>query len=179
MSAFGGKVLARREADELCFLVVGKVTSHHSPAMRQYAEEGLSRGATKIQVNLSECTYCDSTFLGTLLHLKRRFDAHGPEAFRFVCPSTQFRQMLAQIGAERLFCIVEQATTTDMETTWQQLEDNVDRVGTRCFKQNVVEAHQELANAGGSLGQRFAPLAEAVTRELDAQESQHTERKPS
>ena len=181
MSAFGGRVLARREADELCLLVVGKVTSHHSPAMRQYAEEGLSRGATKIQVNLCECTYCDSTFLGTLLHLKRRFDPHGPEAFRFVCPSAQFRQMLAQIGAERLFCIVEQATTTDMETTWQQLEDNVDRLGARCFKQNVVEAHQELANAGGSLGQRFGPLAEAVRRELDAEESQsqHTERRPS
>jgi anti-anti-sigma factor len=179
MSVFSGKVLARREADELCFLVVGKVTSHHSPAMRQYAEEGLAQGATRVQVDLHDCMYCDSTFLGTLLQLQRRFDSHGQKAFRLVCPSAPLRQMLAQIGAERLFCIVEEATTTGMQTTWQQLEDNLDRVGELCFKQNVVEAHKELANAGGALGQRFGPLAEAVSRELESPRRHHTERKPS
>jgi anti-anti-sigma factor len=172
MTGFSGKVLARREADALCFLVVGKVTCHHSPAMRQYAEEGLAAGARTIQVDVSDCTYCDSTFLGTLLQLKRRCESHDQDAFRLVCPSAEFQQMLSQIGAARLFCIVEQAPPSDMQTTWQQLEDNVDRVGAVCFKQNVVDAHQELAKAGGALGQRFGPLAEAVSRELEDERRQ-------
>lgn len=172
MAALAGKVLARREGDELSFLVVGKVTCHHSPALRQYAEEGLQSGATSVQVDLRDCSYCDSTFLGTLLALKRRFDPAGNGKFRLVCPSATFRQMLAQIGAERLFYITNEANAPDIQTTWQQLADSVDRIAARRFKQNVVEAHQELASAGGPLAQRFAPLAEAVRRELDAERGQ-------
>ena len=173
MTACNGKVLARQEADELCFLVVGRVTCHHSPALRQYAEEGLHRGATRIQVDLSDCTYCDSTFLGTLLQLKYRCDGKSKDLFRLVCPSAEFRQMLTQIGAERLFCIVERESALEMQSTWQQLKDDVDRDGTTHFKQNIVEAHQTLAKAGGALGQRFGPLAEAVTREFENQRPGH------
>jgi anti-anti-sigma factor len=175
MTVLGGKVLARQESDTLCFLVVGKVTCHHSPALHQYAEEGLVRGAKRIHVDLRDCVYCDSTFLGTLLQLKRRCDRDNPDAFRLVCPSAQFRQMLAQIGAERLFQIVDHATT-DTQTTWQQLDDDVDRVGALRFKQNVVDAHQELAKAGGALGQRFGPLAEAVRSEFEIQQSQNQQK---
>jgi len=173
MSALHGKVLARRDGDDLCFLVVGKVTCHHSPALREYAEEGLRHGATSVQVDLRDCSYCDSTFLGTLLQLKRRFDSCSPGTFRLVCPSAPLRQMLAQIGAERLFCIADEGAATDLQTTWQQLADTVDHAAARRFKQNVVEAHQELANAGGALGQRFAPLAEAVSQELDLDHEPH------
>jgi anti-anti-sigma factor len=176
MTALDGKVLARQEADELCFLVIGKVTCHHSPALRQFAEEGLARGATRIQVDLRDCTYADSTILGTLLQLKRRCDGENGDAFRLVCPSVQFRQILTQIGAERLFRIVDQVTSGDMQTTWQQLNDNVVREGSSRFKQNVVQAHQELAKAGGVLGQRFGPLAEAMSRELEVQQGNRTER---
>jgi anti-anti-sigma factor len=179
MTAVKGKVLARQEADELCFLVVGNVTCHHSPALRQYAEEGLARGATRIQVDLRDCMYGDSTFLGTLLQLKRRCDGQNQGAFRLVCPSASFRQLLAQIGAEQLFRIVDHVTTTDIQTTWQQLNDDEIRAGSLRFKQNVVEAHQELAKSGGALGQRFGPLAEAVSRELEVHQRERTEQSPS
>jgi anti-anti-sigma regulatory factor len=162
-----GKVLARREADEICFLVVGHVTCHHSPAMLQYAEEAQACGARSVQVDLRDCTYCDSTFLGTLLQLQRLFHAHQQITFTLLLPSPAFRQMLAQIGAENLFCVVEQAPTTDIQTTWQQLGSDLDKAASSRFKRNVVEAHQELAKAGGSLAQRFGPLADAVSRELE------------
>jgi anti-anti-sigma factor len=174
MTAQSGKVLARRVASELCFLVVGRVTSHQAPALRQYVEEGLARGATRVEVDLRDCTYCDSTFLGTLLRLQRQCDAKNQGAFRLVHPSAEFRQMLAQIGAEQLFCIVDRVTTQDMEITWQHLDDGKVRVGSFRFKENVVQAHQELANAGGAIGQRFAPLAEAVSRELETQRGEAT-----
>jgi anti-anti-sigma factor len=172
MSGLNGKVLARRERDELSFLVIGRVTCHHSPALRQYAEEGMQSGASSIEVDLRDCAYCDSTFLGTLLALKRRFDPAGKGNFRLLCPSASIRQMLTQIGAERLFCIADQAAAPDIQTTWQQLADTVDRAAARRFKQNVVDAHQELANAGGALAEHFASVAEAVSRELDAEREQ-------
>jgi anti-anti-sigma regulatory factor len=167
MTAPSGKVLARREGNELTFLVVGHVTCHHCPAMRQFAEEAQACGATTIEYDLRDCTYCDSTFLGTLLTLKRSFDPREEGRVRLACPSASFRQILAQIGAARLFTIVDQVTSTDMHTTWQQLSSDVDRASSACFKRNVVEAHQELAKAGGELAKRFGPVAEAAARELD------------
>lgn len=178
MTATRGKVLARRVGDEICIWVSGQVTCQHSPAMRQYVEEGLAEGADKVHVDLRECTYCDSTFLGTLLQLKRQFDARGQDALHLISPSPEFRKLIAQIGAARLFCIVDLERSADA-ATWEELEDNVDRLGESCFKQNVVDAHQELARAGGPLAERFGPLADAVARELAVQQNQSAEGKPS
>jgi anti-anti-sigma regulatory factor len=175
MTGSSGKVLACREAGELYLLVLGRVTSHHSPAMRQYAEEGLACGAMSVEVDLRDCTHCDSTFLGTLLHLQRRWERHAKGSFRLVGPSVEVRQILAQIGAEKLFCTVNDSSRTDLQMTWQQLEDSVERVGPFRFKENVVEAHQALASAGGELAQRFGPLADSLEREIQHhQQSRHS-----
>ena len=167
MSAPGGKVLARREGTEISLLVVGHVTCHHAAALRKHGEEALATGAMSVEMDLRDCSYCDSTFLGTLLALKRRFDPDDAGRFRLVCPSSSFRQMLSQIGALHLFRIVDQASSTDMQTTWQQLTSHIDRAETARFKRNVVEAHQALAQAGGELARRFGPLADAAAKELD------------
>src|SRR5687768_12488486 len=106
MTTLSGNVLARREADEVTFLVVGQVGCHHSPAMRQYAEDSRRSGARKIAVDLQECKFCDSTFLGTLLQLSRIFQPLG--GFVLVRPSAPVRQILTQLCADRLFSIVEQ-----------------------------------------------------------------------
>jgi anti-anti-sigma factor len=167
MTAPSGKVLARRADAEITFLVVGHVTCHHASALRKYAEEAQATGAASIELDLRDCTYCDSTFLGTLLALKRQFDPGDEGRFRFACPSPAFRRMLTQIGAEHLFRIVAQASSTDMQTTWQQLTSHVDHAEIARFKRNVVEAHRELVQAGGELAQRFSPVAEAAARELE------------
>src|SRR5436190_684167 len=77
MSGSGGKVLARRVAEEVCFLVVGRVGASHCPALRQFAEDNLARGATRVQFDLRDCTHCDSTFLGTLIRMRDLSRSHG------------------------------------------------------------------------------------------------------
>lgn len=171
MSSSTGKVLARRVANEVCFLVAGRVCANQCPALRQFAEDALSCGATAILVDLRDCTHCDSTFLGTLLRFRHSLASQGPGALRLVCPSAPVRQILAQIGGDRLFDIVEYAATTPSEATWQQLADNFDCSQKMQFKQHVVEAHQALAKEGGELAKRFGPLAEAMHQEYLADQT--------
>lgn len=166
MAALSGKVLARREADEVTFLVIGKVGCHQSPGLRLYADDARRNGARRVAVDLCDCQFCDSTFLGTLLHLKRVFEPLG--GLTLVRPSAAVRQILGQLGAERLFLIAEQAPTIDIQTTWQQLDSHWEKERGKEFKTTVVEAHEELASAGGALAEKFKPLAEALRQELNA-----------
>jgi anti-anti-sigma factor len=178
MSSPSGKVFARRLGDEVTFLVTGNVTCHHSPAMRKFAEESITGGAVKIDVDLRDCAYCDSTFLGTLLQLKRRCDAAAKCALRLVSPSEWFRQMLRQVGGQQLFNVAEESPSSAADT-WQQLDANIDRIGLRRFKQNVAEAHRELADSGERLRECFGPVAESMATEIEAEQHQRASPKES
>ena len=140
------------------------MSCHHCPALKQYVEDARRRGAQKLAIDLSECKYCDSTFLGTLLQLQRAFQSLG--GMLLVRPSAEVRQILTQLAAERLFTIVDQIPPYDHETTWQQLDRHWEKEQGKAFRQTVVEAHEELAAAGGALAQRFRPLADALRAEL-------------
>ena len=166
MAALSGRVLARREAEEVTFLVVGQACCHQSPAMRQYAEDARRSGARRVAVDLQECQFCDSTFLGTLLQLKRVFEPLG--GFKLLRPSAAVRQTLLQLGAERHFTIADQPPAGDIQTTWQQLDSHWEKERSKDFKKTVVEAHEELAAAGGILEAKFKPLAEALRQEWNA-----------
>jgi len=161
-----GKVLARRMGDEVCFLVVGRGCANHSPALRAYAEESLAAGVTAFQVDLSDCTHCDSTFLGTLLRLLQACRTKPATTLQLANPSAAVRQVLHQMGVTRLFHITEKSATSQNDMTWQQLDDQCHRSQSLPFKQNAVDAHQALASEGGELAQRFGPLAEAMRAEL-------------
>jgi anti-anti-sigma factor len=166
-----GRILARRLDDEVCFLVVGRACANQSPALRQYAEKALASGVTMIQVDLSDCTHCDSTFLGTLLRLFQDCRCHGPEALQLVRPSPAVRQILTQMGVARLFYVAEKSSLGMTDMTWQQLDDHYERAQSQRFKQNVVDAHEALAGAGGELAQKFGPLAEAMREELATEQA--------
>jgi len=169
MSGSGGKVLARRVDDEVCFLVIGRANAHHSPGLRNYAEGALSSGVSTILIDLRECKHCDSTFVGTLLRLKYTVAAKSG-SLQLVHPSPEVQSILAQMGAQGLFEIVEQAPGRHEDMTWQELADDDGRTPSSRFKRTTVEAHQALAQAGGELAARFGALAEAMQRELTAVE---------
>jgi anti-anti-sigma factor len=169
MSNCSGKVLARRADDEVCFLVIGRANAHHSPGLRQYAEGALRSGANTILVDLRDCRHCDSTFVGTLLRLKHTVAAKAG-SMQLVRPSAEVRDILAHMGAQRLFEIVEHVPGRDEDMTWQEIADDDGRTASSRFKRNAMEAHQALAGAGGELAARFGAVAEAMQQELTVSE---------
>lgn len=170
MSITSGKILARRVDEEVCFCVLGRADAHLSPGLRQYAEGALSSGATTIVIDLRECTHCDSTFVGTLLRLKHIVAAKSG-ALQLLRPSTAVCSILAHMGAQKLFDVIEQLPRRgDDDMTWQELADDDGRTASSRFKRTAAEAHQALAQAGGELAARFGAVAEAMQQELAAAE---------
>jgi len=175
MSTKSGKILARRVDEEVCFVVLGRADAHLSPGLRQYAEGALSSGASTILIDLRECKHCDSTFVGTLLRLKHTVAAKSG-SLQLVRPSAEVRDILAHMGAQSLFAIVEQMPARgDDDMTWQELADDDGRTASSRFKRTAAEAHQALAQAGGELAARFGAVAEAMQQELIAKDDKSSQ----
>src|SRR5262249_25671159 len=99
--------------------------------------------------DLRHCTHMDSTFIGTLLQLKRTAEKDGRARFTLLSPSTPCGQLLLQMGLLRVFTILSIEEDAGPWTELCQEED------VAAFQGNAVEAHQELATLEGPVGETF------------------------
>ena len=165
MVAPQGIVRVSQHNQTVIFQVEGRATMHHSPSVRRFAEQCLPCGTTTLGVDLRYCTHMDSTFLATLLFLKRRVDRWVQGEFTLISPSPPCCQLLQQMRLDKVFPIV---TMEELAASlWTELQSEPDDI--KAFKRNVVQAHQELANIEGLAGKPFRELVSALVRELEAE----------
>jgi Anti-anti-sigma regulatory factor (antagonist of anti-sigma factor) len=145
----------------------GCATMLHAQAMRQWIEANVAR-TPRIRIDLSRCIYMDSTFIGTLLGLKRLAESRRLGGLALVCPSPQCVQLLEQMRIGQVFATESSPT---VGSTWQEVSVPADAVKTREFQCHIVEAHQRLADCPGPTGDRFRQLAEDMSRELKGKEA--------
>ena len=142
------------------FQVVGWGKMDMGLPIRRYAEQALASGVRCLKFELQDCTYIDSTFLGTLLILKRVANKSQAEFF-LVAPSDDCRKLLHQLGVLEVFpCTAAEAT---LDRGWTELARTED---VHAFNHNVVQAHRELAELGGVCGEKFEPVARCLEKEL-------------
>jgi len=141
------------------FRVEGRATMTQSLPLRRFAEQRLAAGANAFRVDLSDFTYMDSTFLGTLLFLKGALDRRGQGDFALVAPSPLCCRLLQQMGLDEILPV--QAAGPAEALPWTELAEGTPDVNA--FKRTVHQAHQELANLEGPAAEAFR----AVMRCLD------------
>ncbi len=149
--------------------VLGWGVSDRCPAMREFCEARLE-AESHLHVHLEECEHFDSTFLGTLLCLQKRIDRPGGERVVLVGPSQKCLEALQRMGAHRLFPIVTD-DLPDADVDWKNLEGENQGRETFAFQKQVVEAHRELADTPGTLGDKYRPVAEMIEQEFEARYS--------
>jgi anti-sigma B factor antagonist len=99
------KILVARH-EKLAFMqVLGRGSFQNAGQAKSFYTELLKDGVERFVVDLNECTYLDSTFLGTLtgLGLKLREAANGK--LHIVNVSTRNMELLQTLGLDRLFAI--------------------------------------------------------------------------
>ena len=149
--------------DLLDLRITGRGTMNPCPGLRRFIEQELKRGVRRLSVDLHECTYMDSTFVGTLLALLHKIDAERG-TFELVAPSDECRRVLRQMGLEEVIPIV---TPESREANqWTPLpQEKFDRTG---FDLNVLQAHRELASLPGAVGEQFRGLIPELEAEVAA-----------
>jgi anti-sigma B factor antagonist len=118
--------------------------------LRRFAEQALEGGIKQVRVDLRHCTYLDSTFLGTLLFLHRAIDRRGEGEFALVSPSPEASRLLEGMGLEGVFSVVK--ADEPAGAAWTKLATESE---DGAFQQNIVEAHQQLADLPGQAGEPF------------------------
>ena len=165
--ASSGIIYASCDSGVAMLKVCGRAQAHQCTAMRRFAEDVLAGRAAEIRVDLSGCDHFDSTFLGTLLHLRRARCETGKALLTLVSPSDACLQILSRMGARSLFHIDDAGCDADTQE-WDILPEDAAGDCGLDFKRNVVEAHQELAEVEGPLRDQYRLVAEMAAQDLAA-----------
>jgi anti-sigma B factor antagonist len=140
------------------FQVDGPGTVRQGLPMRRFAESCLNDGITRLRVDLRNCTWMDSTFVGTLLVLLKTITRRGRGDFSVVSPSATSRRVLKQMGVE-MVCPVCDAE--EPAGPWLQVDSSPDDGET--FKCQVLQAHEELAELPGPAGETFRAMVRCLS----------------
>jgi anti-anti-sigma factor len=159
-------VYVRRDEQTVTIRVQGRATMKPGAAVRRFADQCLAEGVTRVRVDLRPCTHMDSTFLGTLLYLKRMAERRPGGEFMLLSPSSACRGLLEQMGLADV--LPQTAEEQPVDDTWAELSPETDDV--RACKQHVVQAHQELANLPGPTGALFRAVTGCLKSDMETEE---------
>jgi anti-anti-sigma factor len=158
-----GTLCVRPDAGGVTFRLVGRALMAHGLRLRKVAEQFLAGGADRLRVDLRDCTYMDSTFLGTLLFLKRAAERRGPHLFALIAPSAQCGRLLRQMGVDDVFPTVVEDEPAE---GWVEL-GGMPEDASAC-RRGVLEAHEELATLSGAAGESFREVMRCLQRSGDS-----------
>lgn len=154
-----GRVFMSSRGATTMFRVVGPAGIGESAVLRQVAEERLDQGAAALRIDLSECAWMDSTFLGMLLVLARRAE-RSPQRARLsvVSPSPECRRVLEETGVDE---VLEIASMPEPQGPFTELVGPIDDADA--LRRNVLNAHQQLAQLPGEAGAEFREVVRALS----------------
>jgi anti-anti-sigma factor len=156
------KITVARFAQGVVVKVDGAGTMTESPLVYAFAEEILKAPGQQVIVNLSGCSYLDSTFLGGLVGLLKR---HGGEPGRFAihAPPPRRQNLFGVSRLDKILPFVETLPPVEADLPLEaRSQMSRDELG-----QYIVDCHRRLAELGGEQAQDFGRVADALAGELD------------
>jgi anti-anti-sigma regulatory factor len=144
--------------------VEGRGTLSESPALEEFAVRSLDGpcGPSTLAVDLSRCGYLDSTFLGCLVSLHRKYNRTSPHRFRVAASCDKCQKLLAPTRLNHLLDV----TAVYPEPIGDVLELSQPILASADLGRHIMECHRRLAELGGSQAASFRSIADQLAREL-------------
>jgi anti-anti-sigma regulatory factor len=160
----GSVLRVGRTASGFLVQVEGRGTLQESPALQEFAVQSMDSpiGPSTVVVDLSQCDYVDSTFVGCLLNLNRRFNQALPHRFQVAAPQDKCQKLLAPNHLHKLLDVTEACP----EPITAVLEMSRPTLLARDLGRHIMECHRRLAELGGAQAAAFRSIADQLAREL-------------
>jgi anti-anti-sigma factor len=151
--------------DELFIKAQGHVTAARCPELKSRVFARLDEGSPvkAVWFDLSTCEYMDSTFLGLIVGVNKRFKAVGGDSVVVLHANPACLGLLRTIGVTRLVRLSDEhkAMPDDMEQVGQR---------TRASAEFILDAHENLSELSEENKSRFSTLTKALKDSLGGKE---------
>jgi len=160
--------LGRTEAGYIVY-VVGRGTMRESRLLHAFALGIVDADDCTLAIELTQCTYLDSTFLGCLVNLNKRFGKKTTKRFQIIADQERSRSLLATAHLHTILPISVHPPALVSEC--RNLA--ADELDSRQLGHHIMECHRWLAELGGPNQEVFHRIADQLELEL----SQEKEKK--
>ena len=159
----GGTLSVGRTPSGYCLRLQGRCTMAESPAAHEFADRTMREAGGALYVDVSDCTYLDSTFLGSLLDLHRRHGKCNPTKMTLVATPDARKKLFEATHLHKVFNFADSAPGPI--DAWVDLPCLANRAPGEMAK-HVMECHKRLAEVDGPNQASFAAVAQQLEREL-------------
>ena len=149
-----------RTADGYLIGVEGRGTLQQSLGFQKLVEDCLRDEGKSVAVDLSACGYLDSTFLGCLVTLNRKYGGLG--RFQIAAPAEVRHNLFHFSRLENVLRFL----TSPAKTVDGTVEVDVVSPDPRELALHIADAHRRLAELGGSEAESFKQIAQRIDDEL-------------
>jgi len=136
----------------------GHITANSCPELKQRVFDRLDAkpAVEDVFVDLSDCDYMDSTFMGLIVGFNKRFRRFSDRPIRLYGLSETCGKLLKTIGVLRLVSV---------ETEAPRVPEQLERLGgaKKAGAALVLKAHEELMELSEENERRFAALKTVLT----------------
>ena len=154
--------LGRTETGYLVY-VVDRGTMRESRSLHEFALGIVEDGGCTLAVDLSQCDYLDSTFMGCLVDLYKRFGKQPAKRFEIIADEARSRSLLAASHLHTILPIHEHPP----ELIDECLVLTPCELDRRQLGRHIMDCHRRLAELGGPNQEVFSRIADQLELELE------------
>jgi anti-anti-sigma factor len=161
------KILVARRANLGFIKVVGRGSFQNSGCLKAFYLQLLKEEVNRFVVDLENCTYLDSTFLGILLGLGLKLKETGNGRLHILNANPRNLELLKNLGLDRLIQIDVSPAGLNGIVEKQQLEEMPCPVPTRSeAAPTILEAHKNLMEFDPRNIPKFKDVVEFLREDL-------------
>ena len=150
-------------ADGCLVRMQGRATMQVSPCFRTFLSAILeSDDETRIVIDVAECNYFDSTFLGCLISLHRK-SAPDSKRLAFFADAKKQKELFGSCQLDRVFNLTEEQPNA----VGQFADVPLSSVDENELGRHIAECHLRLAEMETEDAEKFRCIAERLLRELE------------
>lgn len=152
-----------RTAEGYVVRVEGRGSMHESPGLKAMVADALDAAPTaEFTIDLSECEYLDSTFLGCLVGLHSKFNTKGTCRLQVAGSDEKLGELFGPSGLERIL----PRDSTDHSAIGEWVSVPAAELDRNELGRHLIDSHRQLAEVGGPQAETFSAIADEIEREL-------------
>ncbi len=165
MNTSENQLLIASKGNDLYLQALGHITANLCFPLRSMIMKRLSSFSQPFEINidLSQTSYMDSTFLGIMVALDKGLFAKLKTHVYIICPNEVSLKLLKNMRLDKVLNFKDQPIPQDL--TFERFDDSIDIDELEQLK-IVLDSHNKLCELSEENQKRFGPLCSILQNQL-------------